>query len=268
MSSGDGLRGSAGRSGEGERSPRLVSLVPSLTETLCELGVGEQLVGATKFCVHPSSGLEHVRRVGGTKDPKVEAILELEPTLVFANEEENRLEDIERFREAGVPVHVSFPRAVADVGPMITEVGSLVGREARAAHLVAELAQAEAAAAPQPGRGPIRFLVLVWRRPWMAASADTFLSDLLRVAGGVNVIEGAGGNRYPEVSPGDIAAWDPDLVLLPSEPYPFQAAHGDELVTSARIRRARFVLCDGELLTWHGVRTAKGLHAASQWLSQ
>jgi ABC-type Fe3+-hydroxamate transport system substrate-binding protein len=102
----------------------------------------------------------------------------------------------------------------------------------------------------------------------MAASADTFLSDLLRVAGGVNVIEGAGGNRYPEVSPEDIAAWDPDLVLLPSEPYPFQAAHGDELVTSARIRRARFVFCDGELLTWHGVRTAKGLHAASQWLSQ
>ncbi len=257
-----------GHAEQGQGSPRrLVSLVPSLTETLFELGAGADVVGATKFCVHPREGMEHVTRIGGTKDPKIERILALKPTLVFANEEENRLEDVERLRAAGVPVHVTFPRTVAQVGPMILGLGSALGcpREAQvlADRVVAAQGQAAAAA---PSRGS-RFLVLVWRGPWMAASADTFLSDLLETAGGVNVVAGGGASRYPEVSLEQITAWDPDVVVLPSEPYPFQPPHADELVRGARIRGARFVFCDGELLTWHGARTADGLLAAREWLT-
>lgn len=246
---------------------RLVSLVPSLTETLFDLGVGPEVVGATKFCVHPADGMEHVHRIGGTKDPKIEAILALQPTLVLVNQEENRIEDVEALRAAGARVHVSFPRRVEDVAPMIRDLGDVVGRTAEAQEIAQRVMDARSHVASLAGAGTARFLVLIWRRPWMAADPETFLSDLLSTAGGVNVVPGGGADRYPEVSLEQIRAWDPDVVLLPSEPYPFKRQHADELVRDARIRGARFVFCDGELLTWHGARTADGLLAAREWLT-
>lgn len=253
-------------------SPRWVSLVPSVTETLFALGAGDEVVGATKFCVRPKGAMGHVLRVGGTKDPKVDAIIDLCPTLVFANQEENRREDIERLREAGIEVHLSFPRTVADVGSMISSIAGAVGRQGAGEAWAARLEDVASRVCPlgDPSRAdgpPVRFLVLIWRGPWMAASSDTFLSSLLEAAGGVNAVNGAGGDRYPEVSFEDMDAWAPDLVLLPSEPYPFGLDHLDELVRGTRIPRSRFVRCDGELLTWHGVRTAEGLLAARKWIT-
>ena len=255
-----------GGSSLGER--RWVSLVPSVTETLFALGAGEEVVGATKFCVRPEEAMGHVRRVGGTKDPKIEEILALRPTTVFANKEENRREDVERLRAAGVDVHLSFPRTVADVGPMISALAGKVERTREGESIVRRLQESVSAVRPNGRKGPpVRFLVLIWRGPWMAAAPDTFLSSLLEAAGGVNSVNGSRGARYPEVSFTEMADWAPDVVLLPSEPFPFKEDHLDELVRGTRIRRSRFVLCDGELLTWHGVRTADGLLAAQQWLT-
>ncbi|MEM9803451.1 MAG: helical backbone metal receptor [Planctomycetota bacterium] len=246
---------------------RYVSLCPSVTETLFDLGVGDEVVGVTKFCVPPADGVAGIDRVGGTKDPRIDRIVALEPTLVLANEEENRLRDVEALRARGVRVEASFPRTVDDVPEMIRELGRLVGRQERAAEIARRVDEAalrarETAAA----RGETRFLVLVWRKPWMGASDDTFLSDLLATAGGRNVLEGAS-ERYPTVEPEDIAALDPDRILLPSEPFPFAEKHVDELVQRTRISRSRFLRCDGELLTWHGLRTAAGVSAATRWLA-
>ncbi len=246
---------------------RYVSLVPSLTESLFDLGVGDQVVGATKFCVHPAEGLTGVTRVGGTKDPSIERILGLAPSLVFANEEENRLEDVEALRSRGIAVHTSFPKDVADVPRMLVDLGLAVGRGSSGARLAFAVEEAlRDAAELSVGRPAVRFLVLIWRGPWMGASQDTFLSSLLEAAGGSNVLSGKG-PRYPELTGAEIARLDPDRVFLPSEPYPFQARHIDELVRSARIRASRFLPCDGELLTWHGSRTAAGLRAAMRWLA-
>ena len=226
------------------------------------------MVGATKFCVRPKDGMGHVRRVGGTKNPKVEAILELRPTAVFANQEENRREDVEQLRAAGVKVHLSYPRTVLDVGPMVAGIAQLVGRAGEGEVIVERLQRAMSEVCPGPGAGPpVRFLVLIWRDPWMAASGDTFLSSLLEAAGGVNGVSAGAGGRYPELLLAEIASVAPDVVLLPSEPYPFRDDHVDELVRGARIARSRFVLCNGELLTWHGARTADGLLAARRWLA-
>lgn len=245
--------------------PRLVSLCPSLTETLFDIGAGPSVVGATKFCVRPSS-MPGVARVGGTKDPRVDRILALEPTLVFANREENRLEDVEALRGAGVDVHASMPRRVDEVPALIREVGEKVrcasGAEEAASELERALADARAAA-----RGAERqsFAVLVWRRPWIAATADTFLSNLLEEAGGSNVFPGASG-RYPEVTLGEVASLEPRRIVLPDEPFPFGPSHVDELAVATRADSRRFLLCDGQLLTWHGSRTAVGLRAAMRWM--
>lgn len=249
-------------------APRYVSLVPSLTETLFELGVGDHVVGATRFCVHPASGVEHVTRVGGTKDPRLERILGLDPSLVFVNQEENRLEDVQVLRDAGIGVHVTFPKRVADVAPMVRGVAAAVGRGERGEEIAAEVEAAEAEARAQVAdRPPVPFAVLVWREPWIAAGASTFLSDILVTAGGVNVVEGGEDSlRYPEVTPEDLSALGPRRVLLPSEPFPFGIRHRDELVRRTRIGPSTFLRCDGELLTWHGFRTAAGLRAAARWL--
>lgn len=247
---------------------RYVSLVPSLTETLFELGVGESVVGATKFCVHPRPEVERVARVGGTKDPRIDQVLGLSPTLVLVNQEENRLEDVERLRAEGIAVHVTFPRRVQDVPPMLRELGELVGRPERGEELAldVEAAAAEARAVAE-GRAPVPFAVLVWREPWITAGPGTFLSDLLTAVGGVNVVpDGGEERRYPEIQPEELTALGVQRVLLPSEPFPFRNSHRDELVRRTRIDPTAFLRCDGELLTWHGSRTAAGLRAATRWL--
>ncbi len=245
---------------------RLVSLCPSMTETLFEIGAGASVVGATKFCVEPRP-MPGVVRVGGTKDPSVERILALEPTLVFANREENRLEDVVALEAARVTVHTSMPRRAEEVPALIRDVGGAVACERGAEVAAAAVERAlEAVRASARGLEPCRFLVLVWRRPWIAASADTFLSNLLAEAGGVNVIE-ASASRYPEVTAGEVASLAPDLIVLPDEPFPFAQKHVDELAAVTRANPARFLLCDGQLLTWHGSRTALGLRASLRWIT-
>lgn len=246
---------------------RLVSLCPSLTELAFALGRGRDLVGVTRYCVHPADAVRGVERVGGTKDPDVARIVALAPDLVLMNREENRADDAAALRAAGVLVHDSMPRTVEETVELVRSVGRALGCDAPAAALVreiedrAERIRRRAAAAPRR-----RFAYLIWRNPWMSVNADTYSHALLELAGGTNVF-GDRTERYPEITVESLAAAAPEVVLLGSEPFPFEDRHGDELARLTGLARERFVLADGELLSWHGVRTPDGIDHAAALLS-
>lgn len=224
---------------------RVVSLVPSLTETVAVSAPG-LLVGATDYCTHPD-GLD-VARVGGTKNPSIERVLAAAPDLVLANAEENRPEDIEALRAAGVPVWVTFPRTVDE---------ALVSLERMLARLGVSspswLAAARAAwAAPDAPDGPRRRAVVpVWRRPWVVVGPDTFAGDVLRRLGVDNVYDDAD-ERYPRPQLSEIRARRPDLVVLPDEPYRFHAGDGPESFPGLPC-----ALVSGRHLTWYGPSLAE-----------
>ena len=245
---------------------RLVSLCPSLTETLFSLGLGPRIVGRTKFCERPEHRVAHVPVVGGTKDPRLARILDLAPDLVLMNEEENRREDAEALRAAGVAVHTTFPRRVVDVPPLLRDRGVRLGAERRGERLAHAVEAALARATRRrAGRPPVRFLCLIWRDPWMGVGEGTYIDDLLTTVGGQNGLSG-NPHRYPTLAAEDIAPLRPDIVVLPDEPFPFRTAHVEELVVRTRMSPQRFALTPGAFLSWHGVRTLPALGEASSLL--
>jgi ABC-type Fe3+-hydroxamate transport system substrate-binding protein len=209
---------------------RVVSLVPSVTETVLAWGVTP--VAVTRFCEQPD-----LVQVGGTKDPDLEAIAALAPDLVVMNVEENRLEDADALERAGVRVHVVRIDAVDDVGPELDSLAEAVGVPKRATVL-----------AP-PSAPRLRAFVPIWRRPWMTMGGGCYGSSLLGHIGVVNVFADAS-TRYPETTLDDAASRSADVVLAPSEPYPFAERHRAELELVAPV-----VLVDGQDLFWWGVRT-------------
>lgn len=243
---------------------RLVSLCPSLTELVFDLGRGDDLVGRTKFCVHPAGRVDHVESVGGTKNPKIGRIVELAPDLVLLNEEENRREDAEALASAGIRCHVSFPHDVDETAHMIRAIGAALVRPAEADRIAADIEQ-RAIRVRKRARGapPVRYAYLIWRNPWMVAGSDTFVAAMLALAGGVNVFANRP-DRYPTVTPDQLADADPDVVLLSSEPFPFKDKHAEELATATGLPRQRMQLVDGEYLTWHGSRTPAGIDYAER----
>jgi ABC-type Fe3+-hydroxamate transport system substrate-binding protein len=242
---------------------RLVSLCPSLTELVFDLGRGAELVGITRFCVHPAELVEWIEQVGGTKDPDLARIAELSPDLVLMNREENRVEDAEALRALGIRVHDSMPRTVPETAAMVRSIGAALGREDEAEAIALDIERrAERVRREAERSRPVRFAYLIWRKPWMSVNADTFAHALLELAGGVNVF-GARPVRYPEVTPEALASSEPDLVLLGSEPFPFRERHADELAGLSGLARERFALADGEYLSWHGSRTPDGIDYAA-----
>jgi ABC-type Fe3+-hydroxamate transport system substrate-binding protein len=227
--------------------PRVVSLVPSMTETLLEWGITP--IACTRFCEQPS--LTHV---GGTKDPDVAAIVALAPDVVLMDREENRREDAEALTAAGIDVHATH---ITDYDDVATELQ----------HVRTRLALP-----PMPAPGdlpPARFVpsrtafVAIWRRPWMTCNGATYGSSLLRSIGVDNVFADAG-TRYPEVTLAEVAARRPELVLLPSEPYPFAARHVPEINESLPDASVRCI--DGQDLFWWGARSAAARHRLLQVL--
>ncbi len=228
---------------------RIVSLVPSQTELLADLGLDAEVVGVTRFCVHPTDWRPEKPIIGGTKNVRLDRVAALRPDLVLANKEENVREQVEAL-DAVAPVFVTDVATVADALAMIRTVGRLVRREERAEALVAEI---EAGFAALAERRPIRVAYLIWRSgdggPYMSVGGDTFISDVLRRASLRNVFEGR--TRYPEATAAEIAAARPEAVLLSSEPFPFGEAHIAEVEAAAGVP-ARLV--DGELFSWYGSR--------------
>ena len=243
---------------------RVVSLCPSLTETLFDLGRGATLVGRTKFCVRPHGLIDAVERVGGTKNPRIERIEALAPDLVLMNEEENRREDAEALAARGLRVLSTFARDVAGAAEALVTIGDAVDAAAEARSWAARIderaRQIVREAAERPRR---RFVYLIWQKPWMAAAPGTYIDALLTLAGGENAVA-AGESRYPEVDGARLAA--AELVLLSSEPFPFAERHAQELSAETGIARERLRLVDGELLSWHGTRTLAGLDYAAELL--
>lgn len=218
---------------------RVVSLVPSLTETLAACAPG-LLVGATKWCTHPADLA--VQRVGGTKNPDVDAIVALRPDVVLANEEENRQPDLDALRSAGLAVWVTrvrdLPEALMSLGRMIT----IACRQPRPAWLdVAESAWRQPAALVG-----LAAVVPIWRRPWMVLGRDTFAGDLLARLGVRNLYSGHV-DRYPRVDLGEMLGAGADVVVLPDEPYRFTASDGPEAFPGNRT-----ALVSGRHLTWYG----------------
>ncbi len=221
---------------------RIVSLVPSITELVAWLGAGDRLVGRTKFCTEPPDLAATVPALGGTKDPAIEAIVAARPDLVIANKEENRREDVEALREAGLRVVVTDPNSVAEAAAMVEKIGGLIGSPTVAAQLADEI-RVEIDVAPDP----VAVFVATWWRPLMAMGGATFGNDVVCCAGGRNVFESS--PRYPEVSLAEVEAASPDIILLPDEPFLFAERH---LPPFAAIAPTRII--DGKLLWWYGPR--------------
>ena len=242
---------------------RIVSLVPSFTELAAALRLGRRLVGVTRFCTDPPEVVAPVRKVGGTKNPDIERIISLAPDIVLANREENREEDVAALREAGLAVYVGDIRSAAQVGEEIQRVAALLGAVAIQQTRAIDEALDEHAHLNHV-RPLVRAACLIWRNPYMAAGGETYIGDLLRSAGGINVFERHRGDaRYPRVTLAELAEAAPDVILLPSEPYRFGKRHRSELLAQHGIpaaRAERIHLCDGQMITWWGVRTAPALH--------
>jgi len=242
--------------------PRIVSLIPSTTELLCELGLADALVGITAYCREPAHLLRGKTRIGGEKDPDLAKIRALAPDLVIANVEENTREHVETLRGWGLAVHVTYPRTAAGAIAMIRELGAVTGTEARATTLADELQvlldHTRAATAPRP---PARVFYAIWRDPYMTIGADTYIHDVLAVCGAANVFADAP-RRYPAVTLDEVAARGPDVILLPDEPFRFRRAHLADFTKYPKIpavRDGRIHLVDGKPFSWHGPRLAHAL---------
>jgi ABC-type Fe3+-hydroxamate transport system substrate-binding protein len=240
---------------------RIVSLVPSLTETLVTLGCGDALVGVTRYCTEPAHALRHLERVGGTKNPNCERIRLLHPDLVILSAEENRREDFDALERAGLTVFVSFPRRVRDVPGLLERLGALAGAEAAARPLrdeiVTVLGQLESGGLV----AHLRVFCPIWKNPWMSFNSDTYADDLLQLGGGQNVCRDRP-QRYCTVALEEVAATDPQAILLPDEPYVFSAkdlAALAPLGATSALRSGRIHFIDGKALSWYGPRTAGAL---------
>ncbi len=232
------------------KSPkRIVSLVPSLTELLADLGLEEEVVGLTKFCVHPHGWKNEKTVVGGTKDFKIDRIRYLNPDLVIANKEENTRERIEEIATF-CPVWVSDVPTVESAVDMILALGQVIEASEKAQSLAKQLTQGFVKLTSNKQHS---VLYLIWQKPFMAAGKDTFIHDMLKRVGLTNVVDSA---RYPELTIEQIKELNPELILLSSEPFPFKEKHRLEL---ERQLKTQVELVDGEMLSWYGSRMLKAI---------
>lgn len=241
--------------------PRIVSLVPSLTELICNLGLAARLVGRTGFCVHPRETLRSVAKVGGTKDVKLDVVKQLAPTHLIADIDENRRDAVEAMQEFVPHVVVVHPKTVEENLDLYALLGGIFRREADAARLGAEFSAARCELAALSCALPREAVLYpIWREPWMTVRRDTYISSMLAAAGW-NTLPPEAPARYPQF------AWDApwladiDRVLLPSEPYVFTTR--DEVEVAAMLQRP-ISRIDGEMTSWYGSRAIAGLRYLAQ----
>jgi len=242
-----------------EAGARIVSLVPSITELLFDLGLGEQVVGRTTFCIHPEQALARVPRIGGTKKPRMDKLEALEPTHVIVNVDENRKEDVDAMAQFVPHIVVTHPLIPDDNLGLYRLLGGIFDRQRAAEELCdgfqsARDALADAAAALPPRR----VLYLIWRDPWMTISRDTYISQMLALAN-LETIRHDDDNRYPEVHVDGQLLTDTDMVLFSSEPFPFKPAHVEEFRKLSGDTSTPCTFIDGEMTSWYGSRAVAGL---------
>jgi ABC-type Fe3+-hydroxamate transport system substrate-binding protein len=241
------------------RAPRIVCLVPSITELLFALGLADSVVGRTAFCVHPRGGIDGVPRVGGTKTVRLDKLRALHPTHVIVNVDENRKEQVEEIAAFGSRVVVTHPSAPRDNLDLYRLLGGIFDRGAAAETLCERFErQYEEVLRLRPTWPDRWVLYLIWRSPWMSIAASTYIGQMLALVG-LRTIFGDPEPRYPEVHPLAPNLEKVDLVLFGSEPFPFKIKHMREFQTLFTRVRARCAPIDGELVSWYGSRAITGL---------
>ena len=253
---------------------RIISLVPSQTELLHSLGLEEEVIGITKFCVHPQQWFKNKTRIGGTKAINIQKIKALQPDLVIANKEENVKEQIEELR-AFAHVWTSDINNLDDALEMIEKVGLITGKSPQASELIQEVKnvflqisfKSEQAGSIQgkhtlpgmiaasnematPSLPPVKIAYLIWQNPYMTVGGDTFIADMIRRCGLQNVFEDQ--YRYPVISPEELQNSGCDILLFSSEPFPFTQKHIDAL--HMQLPNIKMLLVDGEMFSWYGSR--------------
>jgi ABC-type Fe3+-hydroxamate transport system substrate-binding protein len=239
---------------------RIVSLVPSQTELLFDLGLGKKVVGVTKFCIHPAEARTKALIIGGTKNFDFEKIAALNPDLIIGNKEENYQAGIEQLA-AEYPVWLSDISNLPEALDMIRRVGFISGAKEKAEELAAEIDVSFGNSATSAATVvPDSTAYFIWRKPYMVAASGTFIDNMLRRAGFANAF--AGQTRYPEITAEQLAAAAPSRILLSSEPYPFGEKHIAEF--QAICPNAKIAIVDGELFSWYGSRLRKSVAYFSQ----
>ncbi len=240
-----------GRTIELKHNPkRIISLVPSQTELLSDLGLDEEVIGITKFCVHPDHWFKTKTRVGGTKQLHLDKIKELQPDLIIANKEENVREQIEELLK-DFPVWISDVNNLNDALEMIASIGEIINKISRAKEIVNQIKKG--LLQPQTTNYKLQTCYLIWKDPYMTIGGDTFINDMLQRCGFQNIFEDQ--KRYPQISLEQLQAANCQLLLLSSEPYPFKQKHIDEL--QPLLPHTKIILADGEMFSWYGSRLIK-----------
>lgn len=229
-----------------ERPSRVISLVPSQTEFLYDLGLEEEILGITKFCIKPEAWFRNKTRVGGTKALDLEKINTLKPDLIIANKEENDQSQIEALWNQ-YPVWVSDIYTLEDAREMMQIIGKIFGADQRAESIIAGTSNLNRPTTQ------LEALYLIWNEPYMAAGKNTFINTMMDIAGFKNLTDEE--SRYPEYTLGDIQKLQPDVLLLSSEPFPFKKIHQSYLQQS--LPHTKVILVDGEMFSWYGSRLTK-----------
>ncbi|GAB4128743.1 MAG: helical backbone metal receptor [Raineya sp.] len=229
---------------------RIISLVPSQTELLFELGLEKEIVGITKFCIHPKEKVKHIAKIGGTKNFHFDKIDALRPDLIIGNKEENYQEGIEKLAQT-YPVWISDIYTLPDALSMIETLGKITQKNTEAQNLIIQIQRKFQALYKVALKTSVAYLI--WRKPYMVAARNTFIDAMLSEMGLENVFSDK--ERYPETSLAELAQRMPDLIFLSSEPYPFKEKHIAEI--QANCPNSKVILVDGEMFSWYGSRLLK-----------
>lgn len=233
---------------------RIVSLVPSITELLCDLGLANRLVGRTGFCIHPADVVREIPKIGGTKDVNLDKIRKLAPTHLVVNIDENEKPTVDRLAEFVPDIVVTHPLRPEDNLPLARLLGGIFEADERADAWCREFEAALATLRAAPKGPPQRVLYCIWQDPWMTVSRDTYIAAMLAELGWT--VPALGDVRYPRFEWNDALLAQVDLVLLSSEPYRFTEAHVDAL---ERQIGKPVLLVDGEMMSWYGSRALHGV---------
>ncbi|TNE69635.1 hypothetical protein EP331_13960 [bacterium] len=238
---------------------RVVSLVPSLTEFLFDINLGDELVGRTRFCIHPLKQLESVRIVGGTKNPNIDNIKALNPDLVICNKEENRHEDVLAI-QTFAKVLVTEIHTISDAFRELKRIGKAVHRTSETKQLIEKI-QLEL---PEQFYSPVETMYFIWKNPWMSVGNDTYINDVMKTFGLVNRCGDL--TRYPELNAEKIQELNPELVLLSSEPFPFGEKH--RLDVQMLLPNAKIELVNGEWFSWYGSGMKHAFSSLKKWRNE
>ncbi len=235
----------------GKGKQRIVSLVPSITELLYSLGLDAEVIGITKFCVHPSYWLSSKKNIGGTKNLRIEDIIKLQPDLVIASKEENLKIEVDALSQDS-DVLLTDVISVADGLQLVKDVGKVTGKEQSANDLAQNIEIAFAALHQRhlKAESLVSVVYLIWQEPYMTVGGDTFIHNMMSAAGFNNLF--TNNTRYPIVTVQELESLKPDYIFLSSEPYPFKDSHREEL--QKKLPDSKIVLVDGEMFSWYGSR--------------